>query len=89
MTAEVFGEQADGGQEAQKVPAGSSDPRVKELAVEMVAKHGATWLMNHCKAHFKTTDAVLAACGMSRDDLPPEGRVVSQSARQDTLNNKT
>ena len=89
MTAEVFGEQADGGSEAQKVPAGSSDPRVKELAAEMVAKHGATWLMNHCKAHFKTTDAVLAACGKSRDDLPPEGRIVSQGARQDTLNNKT
>ena len=33
--------------------------------------------MNHCKAHFQTTDKVLAACGMSRADLPPEGQVTS------------
>ena len=33
--------------------------------------------MNHAKAHFQTTDKVLAACGRSREDLPPEGRVVS------------
>ncbi|MBR4614787.1 MAG: N-6 DNA methylase [Kiritimatiellae bacterium] len=59
------------------IPRGSSDPRVRELAEEMVRKHGATWLMNHCKAHFQTTDKVLAACVMSRADLPPEGQVVS------------
>ena len=35
--------------------------------------------MNHAKAHFQTTDKVLAACGKSREDLPPEGRVVSAS----------
>ena len=81
MTSEVFGEQAGEGAQAKKVPAGSSDPRVKELAAEMVRKHGAAWLMNHCKAHFRTTDAVLAACGLSREDLPPEGRVISKSAR--------
>ena len=45
-----------------------------ELAEEMVRKHGPVWLMNHCKAHFQTTDKVLAACGMSRADLPPEGQ---------------
>jgi ribonuclease HIII len=59
------------------IPRGSSDPRVRQLAEEMVRKHGPTWLMNHCKAHFQTTDKVLAACGMSRADLPPEGQVAS------------
>ena len=33
--------------------------------------------MNHVKAHFQTTDKVLAACGKSRADLPPEGQVIS------------
>ena len=61
------------------VPMGSSDPRVRSLAEEMVRKNGPVWLMNHCKAHFQTTDKVLAACGKSRADLPPEGQVVSKS----------
>ena len=59
------------------IPLGSSDPRVRALAEEMVKKNGPTWLMNHCKAHFQTTDKVLAACGKSRADLPPEGQVTS------------
>ena len=63
------------------IPMGSSDPRVRELAEEMVRKNGPTWLMNHCKAHFQTTDKVLAACGKSRADLPPEGQVVSSAMR--------
>ena len=63
------------------IPLGSSDPRVRELAEEMVRKNGPTWLMNHCKAHFQTTDKVLAACGRSRADLPPEGQVTSAAAR--------
>ena len=75
MTEEVFGAGAE-----RKVPAGSSDPRVRELAEEMVRKNGPVWLMNHCKAHFQTTDKVLAACGKSRADLPPEGQVVSAVA---------
>ena len=61
------------------MPIGSSDPRIREIAEGMVRKHGPVWLMNHCKAHFQTTDKVLAACGRSRADLPPEGRVVSAS----------
>ena len=78
MGKECFGENA----EAQdKIPLGSSDPRVRELAEEMVRKNGPTWLMNHCKAHFQTTDKVLAACGKSRADLPPEGQVVSATMR--------
>ena len=59
------------------IPRGSSDPRVRQLAEEQVRRHGATWLMNHCKANFQTTDKVLAACGLSRNDLPPEGQVTS------------
>ena len=65
-------------------PLGSSDPRVRELAEEMVRKNGPTWLMNHCKAHFQTTDKVLAACGLSRADLPPEGQIVSSTMRRET-----
>ena len=78
MGKECFGENAEA---QEKIPLGSSDPRVRELAEAMVRKNGPTWLMNHCKAHFQTTDKVLAACGKSRNDLPPEGRVVSATMR--------
>ncbi len=77
MSEEVFGPPAE---DRANVPIGSSDPRVRATAEEMVGKHGATWLMNHCKAHFQTTDKVLAACGFSRADLPPEGRATSAVA---------
>ncbi len=76
MGDEVFGPPAEG---RANVPAGSSDPRVRTLAEEMVRKNGPVWLMNHCKVHFQTTDKVLGACGRSRADLPPEGQVVSAS----------
>ena len=78
MGEELFGPPAEG---RENVPAGSSDPRVAALAERMVARGGAVWLMNHCKAHFRTTDKVLAACGKSRADLPPEGQVVSSAMR--------
>ena len=78
MGEEVFGAAA-AGEDAKTVPMGSSDPRVRSLAEEMVREHGPTWLMNHCKAHFQTTDKVLAACGRSRADLPPEGQVRSRA----------
>ena len=81
MSAEVFGPPGPDGEAAGKVPAGSSDPRVRELAERMVRENGPTWLMNHCKAHFQTTDKVLAACGKSREDLPPEGQIVSKGKR--------
>lgn len=77
MGEEVFGPPAEG---RENVPAGSSDPRVRQLAERMVGKEGPVWLMNHCKAHFQTTDKVLSACGKSRADLPPEGQVVSATA---------
>ena len=77
MGDEVFGPPAEG---RENVPAGSSDPRVRQLAERMVEKEGPVWLMNHCKAHFQTTDKVLAACGKSRTELPPEGQVTSATA---------
>jgi ribonuclease HIII len=76
MSEEVFGPPSE---DRENVPAGSSDPRVRELAEKMVRDNGPVWLMNHVKAHFQTTDKVLAACGKSRADLPPEGQVVSAS----------
>ena len=72
-----FGENAA---ETDRIPLGSSDPRVRALAEEMVRKEGPVWLMNHAKAHFQTTDKVLAACGFTRTDLPPEGQVTSAVA---------
>ena len=76
MSQECFGGTAE---TQERIPMGSSDPRVRELAEKMVRAKGATWLMNHCKAHFQTTDKVLAACGKSRLDLPPEGQIQSKS----------
>lgn len=65
-----------------KIPMGSSDPRVVQVAAEMVRRNGPVWLMNHCKVHFQTTDKVLVACGLDRSALPPEGRVTSASANE-------
>lgn len=84
MSEEVFGPPAEG---RADVPIGSSDPRVRATAEQMVREHGPVWLMNHCKAHFQTTDKVLAAVGMSRADLPPEGRITSAAARASASNN--
>ena len=75
MGKECFGDS----EEAEKIPLGSSDPRVRELAERMVKQEGANWLMNHCKVHFQTTDKVLAACKLSRSALPAEGQVISAS----------
>ena len=61
----------------ERVPKGSSDPKVREIAGRGVRAHGPEFLVSHCKCHFQTTDRVLAACGLSRSDMPPEGRVVS------------
>ena len=65
------------------IPKGSSDPRIRELAEACVKRNGPEWIMDHCKAHFQTTDKVLAACGKSRADLPPEGQVTSASAKKE------
>ena len=65
------------------IPKGSSDPRIRELAEACVKRNGPEWIMDHCKAHFQTTDKVLAACGKSRADMPPEGQVTSASAKKE------
>ena len=65
------------------IPKGSSDPRIRELAEACVRRNGPDWILNHCKAHFQTTDKVLAACGKSRADLPPEGQVTSAAKSED------
>lgn len=62
-------------------PLGSSNPAIAEIAADMFKKNGASWLMNRCKANFKTTDNALAACGLDRSVLPPEGRCVSTNSR--------
>jgi ribonuclease HIII len=67
--------------EENALPAGSSDPRVAQVAVENVKKLGPNWLMNNAKVHFRTTDKVLEECGMTREALPEEGRIVSAAAR--------
>ncbi len=83
MSQEVYGEAKDEKGEPLRLPIGSSSPRVREVACEQVQAKGPVWLMNHCKAHFQTTDKVLTACGFSRDDLPPEGQVVSLQAKKE------
>ncbi len=65
------------------VPKGASE-QVRAAAVELVRKHGPEALLRACKCHFRTTDQVLAACGKSRADLPPEGRVVSRTMEPKT-----
>ena len=59
------------------IPKGSSDPRVRALAEKCVGRFGPAWLVENCKCHFQTTDKVLAACGLSRADLPADGQVAS------------
>lgn len=87
MSEEFFGSEVVAeGEEKRKIPIGSSDPKVRALAEEMVQKNGPVWLMNHAKAHFQTTDKVLQACGCSREDLPEEGRITSAVANGDFKN---
>jgi len=52
---------------------------VKEMAVELVKKHGPKVLLETAKCHFKTTDAVLAEAGSDRKELGPEGQAVSKA----------
>ena len=52
--------------------------QVKASAVELVKKAGAEVLLKTCKCHFRTTDQVLTACGLSRTMLGYEGQVISR-----------
>ena len=74
---ELFLREMQGEDPESALPIGSSDPKVKEFAIERVRAEGPNYLMNHCKAHFRTTDQVLEACGFTRGDLPPEGQVTN------------
>lgn len=65
--------------EEQVFPKGAS-PQVRSAAEELVRKKGPAILIEVAKTHFRTTDAILAATGHTRDDLPPEGRVKSQDS---------
>ena len=60
-----------------EIPKGAS-AAVREAAVNLARRDPAGILLNTVKCHFKTTDAVLAGLGLSRNDLPPEGRIVSK-----------
>lgn len=55
---------------------------VRPAAEALVRAHGPKILLNAAKAHFKTTDQVLAATGFSRLDLPPEGQVKAPAKRK-------
>lgn len=74
---EIFLRDMLGEREEDKLPIGSSDPKVKEFAIAKVRAEGPNYIMNHCKAHFKTTDQVLEACGLDRKALPPEGQITN------------
>ena len=49
---------------------------VRAAAETLVRVHGPAALAEACKCHFRTTDQVLAATGRTRDELPPECRVL-------------
>lgn len=53
--------------------------QVRELATELVKKGGAEVLLKNAKCHFRTTDQVLAANGLTRAALGPEGQAVSRT----------
>ncbi len=58
-------------------PKGAS-PQVRSAAEALVQARGPSVLLEVAKCHFRTTDAVLAATGHSRESLPAEGQVVSR-----------
>ena len=51
------------------IPKGASE-NVRSVAEDLIEKHGTSILTQTVKCHFKTTDQVLAAKGMTRNDLP-------------------
>ena len=60
-----------------EIAKGASD-RVLQAAQELVSKHGPEILLDTTKTHFKSTDKVLAALGLDRTPLGPEGQAVSK-----------
>ena len=65
-----------------EAPLGASNPAIADVAARAAGKYGPNWLMNNAKVQFRTTDTILERLGMSREDLPPEGRVKSISSEQ-------
>lgn len=61
------------------IPKGAS-AAVVTAAEALVRKEGPAVLLETAKCHFRTTDAVLAGAGASRDELGPDGRVQSRAA---------
>jgi hypothetical protein len=51
---------------------------VCDAAAALVRNNAPKDLLNTAKCHFKTADKVLAQLNLSRDDLPPEGRIKSK-----------
>jgi len=56
--------------------------QVKTAAAELVKKSGPDILLKTAKCHFRTTDQVLATCGLNRSALGPDGQAVSQAKGQ-------
>ena len=59
-------------------PKGASEA-VKQAAIDLIRTKGPKILLTVAKCHFRTTDAVLAAAGATRDALGEYGAVVSRS----------
>lgn len=59
-----------------ELPKGAS-PQVRAAGEALVRAHGPAALVEAAKCHFRTIDQILAATGHSREELPPEGRVLS------------
>ena len=53
--------------------------QVKEAAIGLVSRCGPGVLLKASKCHFRTTDQVLAACGLNRSALGPDGQAVSRT----------
>ncbi len=52
-----------------KIPKGAS-AQTRQVAIDLVKKHGPQVLAEACKGHFRTTDEVLAQSGHSRVEVP-------------------
>ncbi len=61
-------------------PKGAADA-VKEAAGRLIQAHGPETLLQTAKCHFRTTDDVLAAAGLDRNSLGPDGAATSRPRR--------
>jgi ribonuclease HIII len=63
------------------LPKGAS-AAVQDAGEALIARHGPAALLDAAKCHFRTTDAVLARVGSTRDALGPLGRASPPPARR-------